>query len=142
MKSQKTILANIQNDKEIQKGISKLRNFSNEDFLEHAKDYIKAIKQNRMFCVIDSVSNSGMSRNIHFHSANKEKNRFYFRQYWALFTALGYSKGNTNNNFRISGCGMDMIFATNYNNIHKFKNLGILTDSECRKLCQMTPTTF
>lgn len=142
MKNSTTILKNIANDKELQKGLSKLNHFSNEDFFSHAKDYIKAIKDGRMFCVIDSVSGSGMSRNIHFHSAEKTKNRFYFRQYWALFTALGYTKGNNSNNFRISGCGMDMIFHTNYTNIHVFKRLGFLTDVECSKLCQMTPTTI
>ena len=139
------ILSNIQNDKEIQKELAKLNGFTNENFLQHAKEYIKAIKEGRMFCVIDSISSSGMSRNIHFHSAEKasgRKNQFWFRQYWALFTALGYSKGNNHNNFRISGCGMDMIFYTNYTNMHRFERLGIITKKECKVLAQMTPTTF
>jgi len=143
MKSQKTILANIEKSSwNIAKKIDGQKYYSRDQFISDVKEYIKAVKEQRMFCVIDSVSSSGMSRNIHFHSANKTKNRFYFRQYWTLFTVLGYSKGSNNSNFKISGCGMDMIFHTNYTNIHLFKNLGFLTDKECAKLCQMTPTTF
>ena len=143
MKSQKTILANIEtNSYGIGKAIDKQDFYSREDFISDVKTYVKAIKENRMFCVIDSVSQSGMSRNIHFHSSEKYGSRNGFRQYWTLFTVLGYSKGNSRYNFRISGCGMDMIFHTNYSNIHLFKRLGFLTDKECEKLCQMTPTTF
>jgi hypothetical protein len=143
MKSQKTILANIDNHNYgIGKKIDKQKYYDRGNFISDVKSYIKAIKEGRMFCVIDSVSQSGMSRNIHFHSAEKYKDRFGFRQYWTLFKVLGYTEGNSNNNFRISGCGMDMIFHTNYSNIHTFKRLGFLTDKECEKLCQMTPATF
>ena len=99
--------------------------------------YIKAIKQRRMFCVIDSVSSSGMSRNIHFHSFEKK----YFRQYWTLFKVLGYTE-TKNNSFRIGGCGMDMIFYTNYNNIHTLYHLGFIDKKTCDSLSQMTPCTF
>ena len=145
MKSQKTILANIDSHSWlIGKAIDKQHYYSREQFIEDVKSYIKAIKQGRMINVIHSVSSSGMSRVISFHSCekNSRSKTFYHRQYVSLFRALGYSKGNDDYNFRISGFGMDMIFHTNYTNIHVFKKLGFLTDKECEKLCQMTPSTF
>ncbi len=145
MKSTKTILANIESHSYgIGKAIDKQKYYSRENFISDVKSYIKAIKEGRMINNIHSVSGSGMSRVISFHSCEKNNRTksFYYRQYVSLFRALGYSKGNNDYNFRISGCGMDMIFHTNYTNIHVFKRLGFLTDVECSKLCQMTPTTI
>ena len=42
--------------------------------------------------------------------------------------------------FTIGGCGMDMIFHTNYTIIHRLYKLGFMTKKECEKLCQMTPS--
>ena len=145
MKSQKTILANIESHSfGIGKAIDKQKYYSREQFVDDVKCYIKAIKDGRMINVIHSVSSSGMSRVISFHSCEKNKNTnsHYYRQYVSLFRALGYAKGNNDYNFRISGCGMDMIFHTNYSNIHVFKRLGFLNDAECSKLAQMTPSTL
>lgn len=145
MKSTKTILANIEsNSWQIGKAIDKQKYYSREQFIADVKNYIKAIKEGRMINVIHYVSSSGMSRVISFHSCekNKKSNSHYYRQYVSLFRALGYSKGNNDYNFRVTGCGMDMIFHTNYTNIHLFKKLGFLTDAECSKLCQMTPSTL
>jgi len=112
-------------------------------FYNDVIDYIKAIKEKRMLCVIHSVSQSGVSRVLSFHSCEKDKDKhYYYRQYWVLFKVLGYTRANTYDGFRVNGCGMDMVFDTNYNNIHTFHNLGFITKKECNYLAQQTPITF
>lgn len=137
MKKIEKIAINIAKDKELTKRINSQNYYEVSMFISDVQTYIKAIKQRRMFCIIDSVSSSGMSRNIHFHSFEKK----YYRQYWTLFKVLGYTE-TKNNSFRISGCGMDMIFHTNYSNIHTFYRLGFIDKKTCERLAQMTPCTF
>jgi len=126
--------------KEVQKEISKNEYYNEEQFLADAKDYIKAIKDGRMICNIDSVSNSGMSRVIRFLSCEKSKHGFYYRNYYAFFKALGFSE--VKNGFRISGCGMDMIFHTNYTIIHRLHSMKFITKKTCDSLAQKTPTVI
>lgn len=141
MKTKESILASIQADKEIQKNMKKLRYYSNEQFFADVKTYITAIKSGRMLCIIDKVSSSGMSRTIAFKSCEKgQKGKFYFRDYNCLFIALGYTE--VGYYFRINGCGMDMIFHTNYNNIGQFCGLGFLTRKESEVLRQTTPNVM
>lgn len=142
MKNLQTILANIAKDKHLTKFIESEEYYSAEDFIKDAQAYIKAIKDKRMLCTIESVSASGMSRVLKFNSCEKNKNtkEYYFRQYSFLFLGLGYTQQKNSYGFRVNGCGMDMVFHTNYTNIHTFKRLGLLTDKECSKLAQMTPT--
>lgn len=144
-----TILENIANDKEIQKAGKKMNYpLTNEEFYNTALDYINAIKEGRMLCVIPKVSNSGMSRQIKFHSFQQYQQQSnnttvgYYRQYWAFFKMLGYREVKNSDAFTISGCGMDMIFHTNYTIIHRLKRLGFITDDECKVLAQMTPTVL
>ena len=130
---------------EISKNIAKKCNyFTEEIFIEAAKCYIQAIKDNRMINVIGSVSSSGMSRTLKFTSCEKDERtgQHYQRNYFSLFKALGYTPVKNSNYFRVSGCGMDMIFATNYDIIHQFKRIGLINDEECQKLCQRTPPTI
>lgn len=129
--------------KEIKKGISKLSYYSEDRFIKDAECYISAIKQGRMFCVIHSVSSSGMSRNLSFFSTEKSEGseKFYHRNYNQLFLTLGYTYAK-NKGFKIGGCGMDMIFHTNYSIIHDLKNIGLITKEDCEKLAQMTPDYF
>ena len=66
MKSKKTILNNI--EKEL--------NLTNDDaihFFNCVKEYIKAIKENRMFCNVEHVSKSGMSRYLTFKYLQRSK---------------------------------------------------------------------
>ena len=141
-----SIIKKLENDKAIQKNIASINYVSNESFIEHAFDYIKAIKQNRMICNIASVSNSGMSRTIKFLSCEKsnDKNRpFYYRNYWTLFKILGYKESRANRDcFTVSGCGMDMIFETNYSIIHKLHRLGFISKKQCEILAQQTPSVI
>ena len=110
-------------------------------FASNAKRYIKAIKDGRMCCVIDSVSSSGMSRTLKFIECNgKAGNYNYYNFYW-LFDQLGYAKVKNSDLFRVYGCGMDMVFATNYDIIHTFKNLGFITKKTAGNLSKKTPYT-
>ena len=138
MKAKQTILNNIK--KEL--------NLSNDDsvyFFEWVKEYIKAIQENRMICNIEHVSSSGMSRYITFNYLEKskyDKKKYNLLNTYFIFKSLGYRYNKKYAAFYISGCGMDMIFHTNYENIHTFKRLGFLSEKECQKLSQNTPVTI
>ena len=112
-----------------------------ETFINNAKRYIKAIKENRMICAIGSVSKSGMSRNIKFvelaKSDTSDKHQLY--NFYQFFDVLGYTKVKNSDYFRIGGCGMDMIFHTNYTIIHNLKSIGLVSVDECKTLSQNTP---
>lgn len=128
---------------ELTKAIAKLGNeyYTEEDFKRDAKIYIQAIKEGRMLCTIQSVAKSGMSRVLKFNSCEiGDSGRGWYRQYNMLFKVLGYKEKDYG--FRVSGCGMDMVFHTNYCNIRDFYNLGLIDEEECDKLSQMTPTVL
>lgn len=133
----KTTLSN-----EVKKYISKEKYYNEEQFTKDAKRYIKAIKEGRIICLIASVSKSGMSRTIRFMECKKAEgiNKYYYLNYNQFFRALGYSQAG--DNFRIGGCGMDMIFHTNYTNIRNLHRMGFLNKKDCDKLAQETPTTI
>jgi hypothetical protein len=60
-----------------------------------------------------------------------------------LFTILGFTKSRSNDfYFSIGGCGMDMIFHTNYTIIHRLHRLGFINKKQCDFLAQQTPTTI
>jgi hypothetical protein len=142
MKSEKIILENIKNNKDLQKKIKTLYHFTNEDFYNHALRYLKASKENRIMCVIDKVSASGMSRTIKFLEASFKKRNIYgmyIYNFYALFICLGHQKCGNSDYFRIHGTGMDMVFHTHYCIIHDLYRLGFITKKECDKLAQKTP---
>lgn len=139
------ITANIQADKELSKKIAALKYYSVEQFIKDGQRYIKAIKEGRMINSIGSVSSSGMSRTMKFLECAKHKgeNRYQYYQFWSLFKALGHREAKGDRDyFSIGGCGMDMVFATNYNNIHKLRRLGFINKQQCERLAQKTPTTI
>lgn len=148
MTKKERILKNIAANKEIQKDIRKAFSYGNseETFIEHAQAYIKAIKDGRMICNIASVSKSGMSRTIKFLSCEKNtggSRPYWWRNYFGLFKAMGYSEARSKDHyFSISGCGMDMIFHTNYTIIHRLHRLGFISKAECDRLAQDTPTVI
>lgn len=137
----KTLIENLSENKKLQKGIGNVNYYSTERFLKDALQYVKAIKERRMICTIPSVSASGMSRIIKFNSCEKSKNGYWYSNYYAFFKALGYTPVK-HDGFRVNGCGMDMVFDTNYSIMHELKNLGIITKANCEKLAQMTPTVL
>ena len=137
------ILNNVNSNKEIQKNLKKLYSFNSEDFIVNAERYIKACKENRIFYVIHSVSKSGMSRKLSFYESTFSKEgKGGFLNFTALFIALGYSDRNRDGEFTVNGCGMDMVFHTNYSIIHSFYNLGMITKEECDTLAQNTHAKF
>ena len=137
------ILNNVNSNKELQRNFKKLYSFDSEDFIRNAERYIKACKENRIFCIIHSVSKSGMSRKLSFYESTfNEDGRGGFLNFNALFIALGYSDRNKDGKFTVNGCGMDMVFHTNYSIIHSLYNLGMTTKEECDTLAQNTPTKF
>ena len=130
-------MQNITLSKEIEKRLSKEEYYTKDMLLDDIQTYIKALKEGRLQYIVISVSASGMNRNILVQSCeqNKTNNNFYFRQYSRMFEMLGY-KLNKDYNIKVSGCGMNMLFATNYNLIHTFKNMNIISDLECEILAQ------
>jgi hypothetical protein len=131
------VIQNIMADKDLRKNIL-TKGSGIDSFIENAQDYISAIHQGRMLCVIHSVSSSGMSRNLSFYSCEVDRyGQYYYRNYRGLFRSLGYKEAKEG--FRINGCGMDMVFHTNYSNIHTFRQIGLLTAEECGSLSQKTP---
>jgi hypothetical protein len=130
-------MQNITLSKETEKRLSKEEYYSKEMLLSDIQDYIKALKEGRLQYLVMSVSPNGMSRNILIQSCeqNKTNSNFYFRQYSRMFEMLGY-KLNKDYYLKVSGCGMNMLFATNYYLIQTFKNMNIITDLECEILTQ------
>lgn len=123
--------------KEMIKRLSKEEYYTQEDFTKDIQTYIKALREGRLQYLVMNVSNSGMNRNILVQSCeqNKNNNNFYYRQYSKMFEILGY-KLDKNFNIKVSGCGMNMLFATNYNLIRTFKNMNIITAEDCEMLAQ------
>tara|TARA_R100000306_G_C4332602_1_gene121032 strand:+ start:253 stop:669 length:417 start_codon:yes stop_codon:yes gene_type:complete len=123
----------------------KLNADDTEQIYNDCKRYIKAIKEGRIICNIDKVSQSGMSRNIKFLECSKSKyykNTHQYLNFYFLFKVLDYSEVKQTGTFRISGCGMDMIFNTNYCIIHRLKRLGFISAKQCAILAQQTPTVI
>ena len=131
-------LQKITENKELSKRIESNEHYSKESFIEDVQRYIKAIKEGRMIC---SVSASGMSRNIKFIECakNKHNKQFMYLNFCSLFNALGYEENQSRGTFKINGCGMDMVFNTNYNNMQNFKKLGFINRTQCANLAQQTP---
>ena len=123
--------------KEILKNISKNEYYSQEDFIKDCKCYIKALKSGRLQYSVTNVSRSGMSRNIFIQSYEGNMTKGYFRTYFGMLKVLGYKEASRySSDIRVSGCGMNMLFATNYNIVHDFFRMGLLTKEECKTLCQ------
>lgn len=144
-KQLEAINSNIKGNTEINKRIENENHYTTADFISDCQTYIKAIEEGRMICIIKSVSKSGMSRVLAFNSfePNKTGKGGYYRQYIRLFEILGYKAARSNNYaFTINGCGMNMVFNTNYNNIHDLQRLGFITKDKCSELAQMTPTVL
>lgn len=142
MKNLQTIKINVSKElklSDVEKyGISDV-----DQFISTSKRYLKAIKEGRIICSIGSVSKSGMSRTMKFLSCEGSiKNGFHYRNYWFFFSQLGFTEINNSDYFRIGGCGMDMVFHTNYTIIHQLQRLGFISKKECSKLAQMTPSVI
>jgi hypothetical protein len=79
---------------------------------------LSAIKKGKIYAKIESVSRSGMSRRISFYMViNNRIERVTSQIAWlAGYETPGYYNYKViDNGLQVSGCGMDMIFATLYN---------------------------
>lgn len=123
--------------KEMLKNIAKNEYYSQEDFIKDCKCYIKALKSGRLQYTVTHVSNSGMSRNIFIQSYEGTITKGHFRTYFSMLQVLGYKEASKySSDIRVGGCGMNMLFSTNYNICHDFKRMGLITEKECEILCQ------
>jgi len=126
----------------IGKAIKKERYYTIDMFIRDAKEYIKAIKDGRMIVNIASVSRSGMSRQMKFLSCEKGVNKYYYRNYFVFFRVTGHTTLADSGNIRVFGCGMDMVFHTNYTIIHRLHRLGFINKKQCDSLAQLTPAVI
>jgi len=136
---------NIEANNDLMNRINKMNYYSVDSFIRDAQRYIKAIKEGRMINSIGHVSASGMSRSIKFVSIEKNNytKGYSMQNYFQFFKALGYNESRGREHyFTIGGCGMDMIFHTNYTNIHRLHRLGFITKNACDSLAQATPSTI
>lgn len=141
MKKIERVKKNIENDKEIMKQLDKELYYNINDFISDVNVYIKAVKEGRILYHVGTVSKSGMSRTILIQSCERRsyngKTSYGYRQYIMMLKVTGYTViRGWHDTIRVYGCGMNMLFATNYNLIHKFYKLGFINKSQCEKLCQ------
>lgn len=123
--------------KEMLKNISKNEYYSQEDFVKDCKCYIRALKSGRVQYTVTHVSNSGMSRDIFIQSYEGTMTKGYFRTYFSMLQVLGYKEASKySSDIRVSGCGMNMLFATNYDICRYFKRIGLINENEFKTLCQ------
>lgn len=126
----------IKLSKEQLKRLNKESYYNEENFIKDCKIYIKALKANRVRYSVTHVSSSGMSRDINIISFEGSMSNGYFRNYNMMLTILGYSFAKHSNDIKVSGCGMNMLFATNYDIIHTFKRMGLIKNKTCEVLAQ------
>lgn len=81
---------------------------------EESKDMIKRILHNgdTVYCILRSVSKSGMSRRIDFY-VFKDGTKYFLTNAIAEVLGLGYNTEDwrQSKGARVNGCGMDMGFA-------------------------------
>ncbi len=141
MRKIERIKKNIENDKEIMKSINKESCYSIDTLISDIQTYIKAVKSGRILYSVESVSRSGMTRQIKVLSCEKSgkgcRTRHYYRQYITMFKVLGYSiKRGWSGTVRVFGCGMNMLFHVNYCLMHKFCRLSFISKKQCAVLAQ------
>lgn len=141
MKKIERITKNIESNKELMKGLRKI-DLTIERFISDAQTYLKAVKERRISYTVDTVSRSGMSRTIIITSCEKSiyngKRSFFYRQYNAMLEVMGYRvKRGYRDAIRVGGCGMNMLFATNYNIVWTLHRLGFINRKQCDVLAQV-----
>ena len=131
MKRKETIFKNIKDKCALNGG------YDAERFYSDALTYIKAIKEGRVLFNIVSVSSFGIIRKFDILSCEGRGKQYRFRHYTQFFEALGFTVKS--NYIVVVGCGMDMVFDTNYTTIRRLFDIGFISKKECLRLEQMTP---
>ena len=118
--------------------ISAMEHYNQEDFIKDAKVYIKALQSGRLKYEVTKVSASGMSRNIKITSFEGTMTKGYYRTYAAFLETLGHKfVSKWSDEIRVKGCGMNMLFYTNYSIIHKLANMKFISKNKCEILSQI-----
>jgi hypothetical protein len=143
MTTKERIQKKISENKNLQKFLAREKYATAEGLAQDCLRYASACRDGRLLCNIESVSSSGMSRVMAFYEIAKldqplnDGRKFCLLNFNQLFRALGYTRSG--DGFRVSGCGMDMVFATNYEIVHSLAALGAVSAAEVKKLAQITP---
>jgi hypothetical protein len=111
-------------------------------FTRNCTAYAKAVKEGRLCVAVESVSRSGMTRYVKFAACEKLKGvsgtAYRYRDFtYFLHQLLGWPMKN--GCLVVGGCGMDMVFYTNYTAIHEIRALGAITPGACEDLAQRAP---
>lgn len=121
---------------EVLKFIKSKDYYTEDDFCKDAKTYINAVKSGRIKYEVTHVSSSGMSRDINIQSYEGTMSKGSYRTYNYFLQAMGYRSKKHSWDITVSGCGMNMLFATNYDIIHSLKRMGFINEETCRTLAQ------
>lgn len=139
MRKLEKITQKIEADKDMMRQIANEHYYSVSSFISDLQTYLKAVADGRILYRVESVSKSGMSRQIAIQSCERStwnnKISYHYRQYQTMLGVLGYTK-TQNETIRVSGCGMNMCFATNYSIIRKAYALGFISLKQCLVLEQ------
>jgi hypothetical protein len=114
-----------------------------EYIVNEMKDYSKASAEGRVFCVIDSVSKSGMSKTLLFYMMKKEKysKKYHVRPFYSLMRFCGYKQNQRTGYFRVHGTGLDLVYHTHSELIDTCAYYNIITKDEARLLKREVPPT-
>lgn len=118
------------NNQEVVKRIAKENYYNESDFIADCKRYVKAIKEIRIITSIVNVSASGMQRTVKLREISKANSYGYcLNTFYSFLKVLGYSL-DKNGDIKLRGCGMDLIFALNYEICGIIKHLGMISEKE------------
>jgi hypothetical protein len=86
-----------------------------ERLTDYDRELLEAIRGQKFYCNIVSVSRSGMTRKMSFYAHNPKYNELSNITY--LIARITNYSLDKNHNLIVSGCGMDMVFSvvSNFN---------------------------
>ena len=117
----------------------KTKNYlQSEEGKTNAERFLSALIERRMFAVIKNVPHSGMSRTISFHEFKTGETGGFILQFNYFISQFGYKEDRNREGVKVSGCGMDMVFATLYHVCGVLKNEGFDVPVDYSLLCSVT----
>lgn len=111
--------------------------FTREVFIGRARDYIMALKEGRLCCVIVKRNQQNTSRQVRVFSLDKVSvGRYNPYYYTAFIQMLGYNRADENNILR--GCGFDTVRDMNEDICRQLHDCGILNAEEFKRFSVMS----
>ena len=112
-----------------------------DEFVADASRYIAAVADGRLICANLVASKSGMSRSFSLVELTKQTKgvRSHLCSFYSLLNTLGYSIDSRTHAIRVRGCGMNMIWHTNYDIIRQLASMGLMNKTKAGRLSQLTP---